>query len=152
MNAFKMIAVLVCFSLGVSACKGVDAGIDNRDDTDVRLEVYYRDFDKLWPIDYSEEDLIRSPTIRRVYTKARDVQELKRLLEEGECANFSSNANVDIDAYLLVREISAGEISRKWVGTKFEMVVIPTGRVCKITRDQRTSIDSFLRKQVSPEQ
>jgi|GEM_PF-6071998 len=145
MSAFKsMLKVALSLIFLLAGCKGGHAGISGGN---IVVEVYYRDFDKLWPIDYTEEDLVKSPVIRRVYTKARDADELGRLLEGDECeADFVGDLG-DIDVYLLVKEFSAGKLSRKWIGSKFDMVALPDGRVCKMTMEQRTAIDSFLRRE-----
>ena len=136
MNACKLMLTVILGLLFLIGCKGGGSG--------VIVEVYYRDFDKLWPINYTEEDIIKSPAIRRTYTKSQDIDELKKLLKGKECeAGFDGDIG-SIDVYLLVKEFSEKREGHKWIGSKFDMVALPEGEACKITMEQRVAIDSFL--------
>lgn len=137
---YRMAGVLIwaiCLLPGCSSPSNKSADIDDSAD---RVEVYYRDFDTLAPIRYSEEALIRSATFKAVLTDRKSIEAIQELTTL-PCIVEQGVSKDQVDRYLLVREYSKEELTRTWAASPFHFLEWPgSDRPCKLKPTDREAL------------
>lgn len=109
-----------------------------------RMDIYFRKFNTLAIIAYSEQQLINSAPVRVRITNKESINEILESISL-KCASENDVDEKKMDTYLLIRMFRKNEYVGYWKSSPFHYFDSSSaGRVCTMSRSDRNRIEVLI--------